>query len=286
MSYDTGAAISSETLLASLTASYPDRAEAEQKDMLDLAPELVEFGYRSIDQVDTDLRLARDAALALERDSPPAIPGSKFSPVGLARMALSIANPAYADHRGFNQGEYARYRATIADPSSSPRPVSSSLGQSVDSDSFIDFLRAGINRVYPGKWQDFSGGFGTAIEVDGLGIHVLHHEGNVGFAAGILSEMRFSPDLVRAVSKKSCASPLGALTLREGQSDYWSLTWGMKLQRSWLDPSSRGTARLVVDVLTFIPECVRDVTKDLQPYFGGRKFGTEAGWWLVLLQMY
>jgi len=89
---------------------------------------------------------------------------------------------------------------------------------------FIDFLRAGINRVYPGKWQDVTGGFGTAIEVDGLGIQVLHHEGNVGFAAGILGGMTFSSDLARTASKISCASPMGALTLREGQTDYWSLT--------------------------------------------------------------
>ena len=60
----------------------------------------------------------------------------------------------------------------------------------------------------------------------------------------------------------------------------------MKLQRTWLDPSSRSTAQLVMDVLTFIPEYVGDVTMDLQPHFGGQEFGTDDGWWLALLDMY
>jgi hypothetical protein len=103
------------------------------------------------------------------------------------------------------------------------RPVPS---RGADADAFIEFLRTGVDRLYHGKWQDFRGGFGTAIEVDGLGIHVLHHEDNVGFAAGILSGVEFSEGLLRTVSKISCRSTMGALTLREGQPGHWSLTWG------------------------------------------------------------
>ena len=77
--------------------------------------------------------------------------------------------------------EYIGYRALLTGSPSEPGPQSSAPpsqstaspmrpvpSRGVDADAFIEFLRTGVDRLYHGKWQDFSGGFGTAIEVDGL----------------------------------------------------------------------------------------------------------------------
>lgn len=93
--------INADTIQAYLEAHYLDRdhipAQASK-----FADELVNAGYRSIQEVDVDLVRASDAAIAFEKTyrplrhgKPPMRPDKGFASVGIARMALSIANPKY-----------------------------------------------------------------------------------------------------------------------------------------------------------------------------------------------
>jgi hypothetical protein len=277
-----------------LAAVFSDRPAAEGSHIAELAEELSRFGYDSVDRVAVDLAAAKEAAIKYEQGNPPSSTVSRFGLVGIARMALSVADPAYADFRGFNQSGYNPYRHLVTAPLSQPRPrpsatrppTSPSPAPAPAPDSFVEFLRAGIDRVYPGQWADFSGGFGTAIEVNGLGIHVLHHKDDVGFAASVLGGLEFSPDLVSTVAKVSCDSAIGALTLREGQPGYWYVNWGLKSHRRWLEPPAPGIIKFVLDTLAFIPEYIPMVVNELKPRFGGEAQGIEPGWWYALLGTY
>jgi hypothetical protein len=141
-------------------------------------------------------------------------------------------------------------------------------------DEINGFLQAGIDRVYPGKWEVVGGGFGTKVEVDNVGILVIHSDQFIHFAAGLLGGLEYSIDLVRHVSKQHCGAPFGALVLSEGQTDFWMLAYGFKLARKWLD------------LLGYIPGYVNGHIEEIRPQFGGYKWGIEEGWWYRLMDRY
>jgi hypothetical protein len=148
------------------------------------------------------------------------------------------------------------------------------------------FLQAGIDRLYPGRWETIGGGFGTKIEVGGIGILIVHSDRFIHFAAGLLSGVAYSTDLIRHVSKQNCGSPFGAMTLSEGQLDHWMLAYGLKFVKTWLDPRSRSAPQLVLDVLGFIPQYVSGHVEEMKPKFGGEEWGVGEGWWFVLMDHY
>lgn len=97
---DKPAELNADTLAAFLERRYPDRGASWG--VSDLVDELVRHGYTTTDQVGRALDRADEAAAALERREPPARTGAeeaagrtRFSPVGIVRIALAVADAEY-----------------------------------------------------------------------------------------------------------------------------------------------------------------------------------------------
>ncbi|MDX6393199.1 MAG: hypothetical protein QOJ73_4262 [Streptosporangiaceae bacterium] len=153
-------------------------------------------------------------------------------------------------------------------------------------DAVDEFIQLGIENVFPGQWEVIGGGFGTRIEVDNVGVLVIHSDRFIHFASGLLSGLDFSEELVRRVSTMNCGGPFGSLVLSEGQPGHWMLAYGFKMVKTWFDPSSRAAPQLILDILNFIPGYVNNQTQEIQAEFGGEKWGVDASWWFVLMDHY
>ncbi len=84
-----------DNLIPYLEFRFPDREKSPPQIVSELVGELVAVGYKSIGEVDTDLRAAEQAALSYEKDHPPDNPTKRYAGVGIARSAIAIANRDY-----------------------------------------------------------------------------------------------------------------------------------------------------------------------------------------------
>jgi putative GTP pyrophosphokinase len=101
--------IDRSTVRALLRELYADRKPSDLTSISEFVEEVAEAGYEKLD----DLRqvLVRADALAKEQEfkhPPHGTPGKKFFDVGIARNALAVADPAYAEAKydGLNYRKY------------------------------------------------------------------------------------------------------------------------------------------------------------------------------------
>lgn len=97
--------INIDSLSVYLKKLYPDRKHCEEGDLSLLIDELIASGYRTILDLDVDLRRSEEALKKFEEQTP-----SSNSDVGMIRSSLSIANENFAGKRYDYHGRYARYR--------------------------------------------------------------------------------------------------------------------------------------------------------------------------------
>jgi len=115
--------INLDTLAAYLVKKYPDRAHPDPKTVSKLVEELQSVGYTRIEQLDVALQRSARAFEAYEKDYPPGDRKrrgrvGRFADVGLVRISLTIADPAYRDFRKdipdeFRK-EYEEYRHLLS----------------------------------------------------------------------------------------------------------------------------------------------------------------------------
>ena len=141
-------------------------------------------------------------------------------------------------------------------------------------DEIQDFIDAGLDQIYPGKWKRSIPLF-SVIETDGIGILVTHdsEHGVLGVKAGVLAGLAFSPELVRDVGELNNDIALGAYVLSEGQPGYWMVKYNIKLRYNWVDPQSTGSARMIGNSLTAVPNFVNKGMERLSPKHGGEPWG-------------
>jgi hypothetical protein len=149
-------------------------------------------------------------------------------------------------------------------------------------DDVATMLKSGIDHVYPGQWKDFAPGFGAYVETGGIGMIVLYNE-MIKVGAGVLTDLALTDGLVREVGDSTAASAFGHLTIAEGAPGNWMVTCGYSVSPTWIDPRSRASMQLVLDMLSNLPGMVDERVRRLQPQFGGDRFSTDSGWWLALM---
>jgi hypothetical protein len=152
-----------------------------------------------------------------------------------------------------------------------------------------EWLFTGVDHAYPGRrGTNESGLFSTVVTDDGVGILILHHRvpGNFAVAAGVLSGVTYSEDLVRDLGKLNSSSVLGAYTLQEGQHGYWFMNYAIKLRYAWLDRTSRANAQLIIDILSAVPQFVIHGVERIQPKHGGELMELPDGWFLALMDSF
>lgn len=149
--------------------------------------------------------------------------------------------------------------------------------------SMQDFLETGLEHKYPGKWKGIFPG-ASVIDADGIGILVIHDRENglLAFAAGVLSGVAFSPDLVRDLGMLNSHTVLGAYTLSEGEPGYWSIRYGIKLLFHWVDGSD-ASAHMIGSALNAVPAFVNRGIEELSPKYGGDRWETSEGWFLTVM---
>lgn len=149
-----------------------------------------------------------------------------------------------------------------------------------------DFLERGIDYKFPGKWKNIFPG-ASVIDADGIGILVIHdrEDGLLAFAAGVLSGVEFSPDLVRDLGRLNSDIVLGSYVLSEGQSGYWSIRYGIKLRYEWVDESAT-SAHMIGTALNAVPAFVNRGIEELSPKYGGERWETSEGWFLTVMDSF
>lgn len=137
-----------------------------------------------------------------------------------------------------------------------------------------DFIDAGLDRIYPGKWKRSIDIF-SVIEADGIGILVIHDIKYqiINIKAGVLTGLTFSPELVRDVGEMNTDIALGAYVLYEGNPGWWRLKYSIKLRYNWVDPQSRGSALMILNSLHIVPDLVNKGIERLSPKHGGEPWG-------------
>jgi hypothetical protein len=142
-------------------------------------------------------------------------------------------------------------------------------------DEIQDFIDAGLDRLYPGKWKRSIPLF-SVVETDGVGILVMHDSeyGALGATAGVLAGLAFSPELVRDVGELNKDIALGAYVLSEGEPGYWMVKYHIKLRYNWIDSQSTGSARMIIDSLNAVPDFVNKGIERLSAMHGGEPWAT------------
>ena len=85
-----------DTLTAFFQQHFPDRSHTSRAGVADLVAELLEFGFKTVGDVQEMLTAAEDLFLAHEREEPPRrVPGGRFADVGVVRISLRETNPKY-----------------------------------------------------------------------------------------------------------------------------------------------------------------------------------------------
>jgi hypothetical protein len=96
-----------ETVTALLEQLYPARKTSRRSHIAELLKELESQNYTTLDELERALRAATPAAEAYERDYPP-VNTSKFSALGITRVALGILN--FKSSPGYRTEKYSSYR--------------------------------------------------------------------------------------------------------------------------------------------------------------------------------
>ena len=148
------------------------------------------------------------------------------------------------------------------------------------------WLLHGIDRTYHGQWKGNS--FFTEIETEGVGIIVIHdlEAGVLAVGAGVLSGVTFGEDLVRELGRLNSSLVLGSFVLKEGEKGHWSIAYGLKVRCNWLEPQSRTSSHMVLDILNAPPSFVERGVETLQPKFGGERSSIAPGWSLALMDSF
>jgi hypothetical protein len=155
----------------------------------------------------------------------------------------------------------------------------------VDSQMY-SWLLQGIDRTYHGQWKGNS--FFTEIETGGVGIIVIHdlEAGVLAVGARVLTGVTFSEALVRELGKLNSSLVLGSFVLKEGEKGHWSIAYGLKVRCDWLEPNSRTSSHMVLDILNAPPHFIERGVEALQPKFGGERPSIAPGWSLTLMDSF
>jgi len=97
------APINFDNLMEYLEWRFPDRESAEEDDAADLLSELWHCGYRSLSDLKNLVDRCYDAVRAYEEKYPPIEKGqrAKYSPTGVIRTSLSLADESYSQYDPF-----------------------------------------------------------------------------------------------------------------------------------------------------------------------------------------
>jgi hypothetical protein len=141
-----------------------------------------------------------------------------------------------------------------------------------------------VQKVFPNDWEEV---FGTAITVThgGVGIFIsnIPDENDIAFAAGILTDLELSAELVHEVAAVNCSTKVGGVYLSRGSAN-WQLIYTCKILKGWIDPASRASAQILVDILSNIPALVNIRSEYLMERVKpASRWRLEDGWPIVLL---
>lgn len=145
-------------------------------------------------------------------------------------------------------------------------------------------LRQCLQHVYPGQWKEEFGVALTTVQ-DGVGIFISNIPGerDISFAAGVLTGLQLSTDLVDAVASVNRSTKIGSMYLSKGEAD-WQILYTCKLLKGWIDPASRASAQMLVDILSNIPSVVNVRATYLQERFHPvERWPLIDGWSFVVL---
>jgi GTP pyrophosphokinase len=90
--------INLDNLIEYLNWRFPDREVASRNDVANLLPELIEYEYNHLSQLDELISMTYEAVKACEIKYPPLFDGiyeSTYAPIGVVRTALQLTDDKY-----------------------------------------------------------------------------------------------------------------------------------------------------------------------------------------------
>lgn len=152
-----------------------------------------------------------------------------------------------------------------------------------DDEAIEAFILAGLDRLYPGACNPFAPGFATHVKAHDVEFLAIHASPEFHLGAGVASGMTFSVELVRAVAELNKECPIGAYFIKEGQPNHWMVGYSLKLLLSWVDPSSSGSAQMILDAAGNLPDMVNTGVDSINPEsHGGYRWDNGGGFMTIL----
>lgn len=152
-----------------------------------------------------------------------------------------------------------------------------------------EFVKEALEHLYSGRWEEYGGGLGSHLVVDGVGMLIYYgDDSSVKFYAGAASGLTLTHQLCDQVAAINIGTHTGSFFLsRIADSEQWNLIYIAKLFKSWIEPDSGVSAQILLDVLANIPGFVNravqylDQNVDLPVVRWDTAF---EQWWFLLMQ--
>lgn len=140
-----------------------------------------------------------------------------------------------------------------------------------------DFIRPALNAVFPGRWEEFWPDSAACAVSEGVGVVVTYPNHRFIVASIVLTDLRISSELLEGIADVNIGLPIGGVFLSRVETN-WCAIWKYKLLGGWLDPRSRVSKQMALDVLTNAPNMTRMARRTLQAkQCGGSALTVEPG---------
>lgn len=140
-----------------------------------------------------------------------------------------------------------------------------------------DFIWPALDAVFPGRWEEFWPGSAACAVSEGVGVVVTYPADRFVVATIVLTDLRISNELLEELTEVNVGLPIGGVFLSSVETN-WCAIWKYKLLGGWLDPRSRTSKRMALDVLTNAPGMTQMACQTLMAkHCGGSALTVEPG---------
>lgn len=138
-----------------------------------------------------------------------------------------------------------------------------------------EFIWPALNSVFPRRWEEFWPGSAACAVSEDVGVILTYPNDRFIVAAIVLTDLQISTELLEAITEVNVGLPIGCVFLSSVEGG-WCAIWKCKVLTDWLDPGSKVSRQMALDILANAPNMTRMARRTLQAKeCGGKAFTVE-----------
>lgn len=130
------------------------------------------------------------------------------------------------------------------------------------------FVQAGLDHVWGDRVKEHLPGISSTVRDGDVGFYVFYCEDYIKWSSIVTARTPITGNVVKAIRDINTGLPFGGVTLLADDDGDCLTLWSFKILPAWLDPDTSVSAKLMVDVLTNVPNMVRMSREKLVPCGG------------------